>query len=305
LIELLVVIAIIAILIALLLPAVQQAREAARRTQCRNNVMQLGLALHNYQLAFETLPPGSVNPTGPIQDVPGTDVLPADFEAALKNEYQMSWLVQLLPFIDQAQMFKRVNFQAGAYADANSLIRSKQVSMLYCPSDYGTRVTTTTGQDVAQTNYAGIHDDAASLVDINQNGVMFLNSAISHKMIDDGTSNTLFVGEKRLENDPGLGWMSGSRSTLRSMTSLNDRVLPPVAGQPGPAPATDVADDMSADAAMRQLMSINDGFSSRHTGGGHFLMGDGAVRFISENVDATYFRSLGNRADGEPLGGDY
>jgi hypothetical protein len=202
-------------------------------------------------------------------------------------------------------MFKRVNFQEGAYADANSLIRGTQVSMFYCPSDYGTRVTTSAGNDVAQTNYAGIHDDAAGLVDINQNGVMFLNSAISHKMIDDGSSNTLFAGEKRLENDPGLGWMSGSRSTLRSMSSINDRVLPTAAGQPGPAPAADVAGDMTADAAMRQLMSINDGFSSRHTGGGHFLVGDGSVRFISENVDEAMFRGLGNRSDGEPMGGDY
>jgi prepilin-type N-terminal cleavage/methylation domain-containing protein len=88
LIELLVVIAIIAILIALLLPAVQQAREAARRCQCRNNVAQLGLALHNYELSYSGFPPGTVNPTGPIEN---------------KAEgYHVGWAVQLLPYLDQA-----------------------------------------------------------------------------------------------------------------------------------------------------------------------------------------------------------
>src|SRR5213083_896811 len=91
LIELLVVIAIIAVLIALLLPAVQQAREAARRTQCKNNLMQLGLALHNYEMAYELLPPGSINPTGPIRNE--------------SKGYHMGWMVQILPYIDQGNVF--------------------------------------------------------------------------------------------------------------------------------------------------------------------------------------------------------
>src|SRR3954451_14542119 len=90
LIELLVVIAIISVLIALLLPAVQAAREAARRVQCVNNLMQLGIALHNYESSYEMLPPGSVNPTGPIVNLP--------------RGYHVSWMVQLLPFIEQKSM---------------------------------------------------------------------------------------------------------------------------------------------------------------------------------------------------------
>src|SRR5882762_1923016 len=101
LIELLVVIAIIAVLIALLLPAVQMAREAARRTQCRNNIMQLILAVHNYEQSHEVLPPGVVNDDGPIKTEP--------------KGYHFSWLAQLLPFVDQNNVYKHIDFRAGAY----------------------------------------------------------------------------------------------------------------------------------------------------------------------------------------------
>src|SRR5210317_1079102 len=96
LVELLVVIAIISILVALLLPAVNAAREAARRTQCKNNVAQLGLALHNYEMAHENLPPGVVNPTGPIRSVPEGN--------------HTSWTVQILPMIEEAAAYARFDF---------------------------------------------------------------------------------------------------------------------------------------------------------------------------------------------------
>jgi prepilin-type N-terminal cleavage/methylation domain-containing protein len=107
LIELLVVIAIIAILIALLLPAVQQAREAARRSQCKNNLAQLALALLNYEMAHGVLPPGCVDTTGPIETV------------ALG--YHMSWTVSLLPYLDQAPLYRQVDFDKGAY-DQSKLV---------------------------------------------------------------------------------------------------------------------------------------------------------------------------------------
>src|SRR5687767_9202589 len=120
LVELLVVIAIIGVLIALLLPAVQAAREAARRTSCLNNLTQLGLATHNYEFHFETLPPGVTNPDGPI-----------------RNESQgihVSWIVKILPYLEQRILADRFDQAAGAYAEVNTPVREAQISALLCPS---------------------------------------------------------------------------------------------------------------------------------------------------------------------------
>src|SRR5437870_1360110 len=113
LVELLVVIAIIGILVALLLPAVQSAREAARRVTCLNNIVQLNLATHGYEFHFEHLPPGVVNPDGPIRSEPqGTHV---------------GWIVQILPYMEQNQLARRFDQAAGAYADKNGQVRAAQI----------------------------------------------------------------------------------------------------------------------------------------------------------------------------------
>lgn len=289
--ELLVVIAIIATLIAILLPAVQLAREAARRTQCMNNLKQLGLALGNYHLVSEMFPPGSVNPTGPVVDEAGPGLDPLALEPMLYNEYQMSWCVQLLPYLDQTPLYDSIDFDEGAYSPANGQFRMTMISCLICPSDPGL-VAQTMGTSPAPSNYAGVHHDQAAPIDVNQSGVMFLNSSVSDRMIDDGESNTILVGEKKRESPPLLGWMSGSRATLRATSSLNGR-------PPGPADAA-----VAKPANSSTLYIIDDGFSSFHSGGALFLFGDSAVRFLHDRIDADVFRSLGNRADGAPLG-DY
>ena len=120
LVELLVVIAIIGILIALLLPAVQAAREAARRTQCTNNMAQLGLALQNYDAAYETLPPGVVNPEGPIRSAP--------------QGYHMSWLVQLLPYIEQRGAWEGKPGQPNQPERRAAHAISRAIPVYYCPS---------------------------------------------------------------------------------------------------------------------------------------------------------------------------
>ncbi len=121
LIELLVVIAIIAVLIALLLPAVQAAREAARRSQCVNNLMQVVLAIKNYESSHEVLPPGTINPTGPIANVPAG--------------YHHNWISQILPFMEYRNITNHTNFNVGVYAAENITVRSMSLHSLNCPSD--------------------------------------------------------------------------------------------------------------------------------------------------------------------------
>lgn len=270
LIELLVVIAIIAVLVALLLPAVQQAREAARRSQCKNNLMQIGVALHNYEMYHECLPPGSVDPNRPIRN-----------EA---KGYHVGWIVQILPELDNSNVFKRFNFSVGVYDKANDPPRGVSISTLFCPSNSaGGR-----GQGTGVTTYAGCHHDVEAPIDIDNNGVLFLNSSVRFRDIQDGSSNTIFVGEHG-DVDP-LGWASGTRSTLRNTSSIGGAGM---GLRPGmPAVATPPVD---ANAAVLEV----GGFGSMHAGGAQFLIGDGAVKFITQSISPPVFKNLGNRADGE------
>jgi prepilin-type N-terminal cleavage/methylation domain-containing protein len=282
LIELLVVIAIIAVLIALLLPAVQQAREAARRSSCKNNLMQLGLALHNYEMARECLPPGSVDPNRPIKNV--------------AQGYHVGWIVQTLPYLDQGNTFKSFNFLLGVYDPANSAPRAVTMSVLNCPSNPGTRPT----GGIGGTTYAGVHHDIEAPIDIDNNGVLFLNSSIRYRDIEDGASNTIFAGEHS-DIDP-LGWASGTRATLRNGGGGMVRGMVgggfgamPVTSRPQPAQtAPGNAAEQNADAALL----VVGGFGSFHAGGGHFVLGDGSVRFISQAISSQLFQNLANRKDG-------
>ena len=305
LIELLVVIAIIAVLIALLLPAVQQAREAARRTQCKNNMMQIGLALNNYMMAHEVLPPGTQNDTGPIQSK----------EAA---GYHMSWITQILPYLEQQNVYNHIDFNKSVYDPANVPARQQRINSFLCPSDGSNGIS----QTAAATSYYGVHNDFETPIDVNQNGVLFLNSSIRYEQITDGSSNTIYVAECRLNTGSDLGWMSGTRSSLRNLVVATPNNPPAVAPSSNDA-AGSALSATQAEPTFRlhatSLSNINNnnlrqeladleagrefvgGPSSFHVGGGHFVMGDGAVRFISQNIDPRTFRNLGHRADGEML----
>lgn len=274
LIELLVVIAIIAILVALLLPAIQQAQEAARRTQCKNNLKQLAIAAHNYQQSFGMLPPGVVNQTGPI----------VNEEAG----YHMSWYVQMLPCLDQTGVYLNIDFDAGAYSDSNAVLRQQSRIVAYCPSnprDVGVRPD--------QVNYAGCTGGLNVPVDADNGGLFFLNSSVAYREIRDGASNTVMFGERRLDDAPGgvdLGWVSGTSGTLRHTALVpnfeRDRNNGgfPMMTQPGNPPPVELA---------------TGGFSSYHWGGAQSALADGSVRFISENVDPNVFSALGEREDGQ------
>lgn len=271
LVELLVVIAIIGILVALLLPAVQAAREAARRVSCLNNVVQLNLAVHNFEFHFEHLPAGVINPDGPIRSEP--------------QGQHVSWIVQVLPYLEQQQLAKRFDQEVGAYADKNAQVRNAQIKMLLCPSD--PHNDPTDDNKVARSGYAGCYHDAEAPIDKDNHGLLFLNSKVRYSEIEDGSAATLLVGEALTYPDR-LGWVSGTRATLRN-TSVLERPQPTLA-------ANQVA---NADDDKKLGATFVGGFGSYHPGGINAGFADGSAQYLSLNTDATVLRQIGNRADGE------
>ena len=297
LIELLVVIAIMAILIALLLPAVQQAREAARRTQCKNNLLQINLALQNYHQAHEVLPPGSVNATGPIENVP--------------DGFHHSWYTSLLPYLDEQPVFKNIDPDLSIYDPAQSVARGAVLEVLLCPSDPGATLSSHSGDSPsALTNFAGAHHPVEAPIDVTNHGVLFLNSRVRMSDVADGISHTIFVGEFKRAGDD-LGWASGTRASLRN-GGLAINQTPggsPYYNDPGAAPADPAVwaagstFDESIDPATRNDPALLvGGFGSHHAGGAHFALGDGSVRFCSENMNLPVYEQLLDRADGTVTG---
>ncbi|HUQ73027.1 MAG TPA: DUF1559 domain-containing protein [Planctomycetaceae bacterium] len=283
LIELLVVIAIIAVLIALLLPAVQQAREAARRTQCRNNLKQIGLALHNYHDIAAMLPPGWIGVTSGQPDVSGIN--------------GWGWAARLLPQIDQGPLYNTINFNVQVGAAANASPRTTVLPAFRCPSDVGPAKwfipaagTTTPLAEVAAASYSGVFgkdevdlcNGLAPGVPCLSNGVFFLNSRVRFADVIDGLSTTLLVGERVTRESSG--WLY----TWTGVVSGGENPIVRVLGD------TDVTPN-------RDLIRIDE-FASYHTGGAHFVLGDGAVRFISTNIDLGVYRNLASRASGDIVG---
>ncbi|MCA9103108.1 MAG: DUF1559 domain-containing protein [Planctomycetales bacterium] len=298
LVELLVVIAIIGILISLLLPAVQAAREAARRSSCANNLRQLGLALANYQGAHTVYPPGTVNPTGPISSAP--------------QGYHVSWIVQILPFVEQRNAYNNVDFSVGVYNRKNKPVYDLPLVLVRCPSWGGTNVANAS-------NYAGCHHDVEAPIDTTNNGLLYLNSAIGLEDMTDGSSQTLLLGEKAIEPaEPG--WMSGTRATLRN-TGYPPNAAPPATpsvggGTTGDGGAPDAElggkpggqADGSSDGGENAPTHVSPssplyvgGFASAHPGVIVTTFGDGAVKTLSNSISQTVFTQLGNRADGKLL----
>lgn len=342
LIELLVVIAIIAILIALLLPAVQQAREAARRSQCKNNLKQIGLALHNYHDSHKVFPPGHVH---------GRSGNCAPLVGNQREDSRAAWTVHILPYIDQGPLYNQFNFNSPFYGrfdhvpsdTTNLATQDTAAPTIYrCPSNprntsdpyictyYGSMGggnTTTTNMSVDDDpdsfNWmAPCHNTnpGATIGDLGSNqrmfwnnGLLFLNSATSIPMIRDGSSNTLLVGETMWvglrDNYPNGGGGRGYWWTWSSGTRTNGGCCGVMFNSAGTfTPINNPWFDFTREqgearqGAGRRHGQIMHGFSSWHTGGAHFLLADGSTRFISENVDLETYRRLGPRADGGVLG---
>ncbi|WP_339734223.1 DUF1559 domain-containing protein [uncultured Gimesia sp.] len=301
LIELLVVIAIIAILIALLLPAVQQAREAARRSQCKNNLKQLAIALHNYHDTHSVLPSGLVDDPNDTSGVDG---------------YGWSWGTMILPYIEQAPLYNNITPGPNTVTDvlANDL-QSLQTPLaaFKCPSAVDPELNShwifndgSNDQNLAVSNYAGNTGWAyTNGTSVDRGGVFFKNSAITLTEIYDGTSNTLLLGEKTLLHPHsknvlgGSVWAASNRTDLMGTTGQYTDHVGCVFGGVHQSHALN-GDPVAAgvDPAYTPLC-----FVSQHTGGVHFALCDGSVRFISENVDqVNLMRWLGQRDDKQVVG---
>lgn len=289
LVELLVVIAIISILILLLLPAVNAAREAARRASCMNNLVQLSVALHNYEYHFEALPPGVTNASGPIAHV------------AVGNH--TSWIVHILPYLEENAMFSAYDFEAGAYAEKNAQVRNAPLTTVECPSS---PMPNLPDRRDAFSSYAGCHHGTETPIDETNNGLLFLNSKVRYGDIYDGSSNTILLGELRVE-DNSLGWVSGTRATLRNTgqfkrTPFNVNVNAAAPSLPDDENEVDNDAGAPGDAEIPDPNLFVGGFGSYHAGDvANFAFADGSVRSISAHIEQRVFRLLGNRADGEIL----
>ncbi len=325
LIELHVVIAIIAILIALLLPAVQQAREAARRTQCRNNLKQLGLALHNYHDVARQLPPGTIsegNPGG------GT---------AYGRPPRTTYVVHLFPYLEQSTVYANIDFENRPVAPGlvwfgnNPVATGTVISTFYCPSDGmggETKTCGLIGGDPTRpaphflSNYMGFfHGLDVSAIETRDPQLMAsfgLNWGAKFRDVTDGTSNTMVMGEYLTGTHDyyrGFIWSDkagGSQiwAELTPNSRLPDRLSPttpppPLATKPWCKNAPELnlpcVPGVSESSGLANL-DHTAASRSRHIGGVHILLAGGSVRFVSDSVDLGVWRGLATIRAGEVLG---
>lgn len=324
LIELLVVIAIIAILIALLLPAVQQAREAARRSQCKNNMKQIGLALHNYHDVYNTFPIGAQAPF-----------------------FRPNWRVGILPFLEQTALYNRLTqaqpttsdgfaggrndaIALGGYGTNFGVLAGLKIDVYACPSsalpsnNNGTTPASNNAQNGQTHDYVGVMgfypDPAGRTGQCStavesargapcENGMLFFNGHTSMRDATDGTSNTLIVSEQsgmvdkkdyRANYQGGWGGFHTSL-TDRPGTTSNANLFATGITTLRHAINLDVP-AANLPAGTTQMYSYNTIVNSFHTGGIHALLGDGSVRFLSQNMARETLGRLGCKNDGLVIG---
>ena len=314
LVELLVVIAIIGTLVGLLLPAVQAARESARRSTCQNNLKQLGVALHNYHDARRAFPRGNKCATSAL---PPASASPGDPTATREP-----WTVAILPYTENVALYNRFDFnQAFLSHVVNSTLRQETTlpgsnpnpaaqntrnPLFQCPSDpelpasplknnyFGVMGgVTASGQGAA---WVGA---SPTSYEIYNNGILFLNSVRGIKNITDGTSKTFLVGETIYQyNTPSekfYGWGQGARTNSEGDKCFLQNVA---------ATKSVINSKPQQDAAgVHPYLVWQTTFSSSHPGGTQFLTADGGVSFVSETVNLTIYRQMGVINDGAPVGG--
>ncbi|MCP4193486.1 MAG: DUF1559 domain-containing protein [Planctomycetaceae bacterium] len=207
LVELLVVIAIIAMLVMMLLPAINASRESARRTLCMNKLTQISLAAQSYCMAVGHFPAGVTDPA------PGPIISEA-------KGFHQGWIIQLLPHLEENNLYNAIDKNVSVYAKQNLPARERQLSLLLCPSSpsgFG---------PIGTSDYAGVHHQVEAPINSNNRGVLFLNSRITRDQITDGGQYTLLIGEKLTPELDVMGWMSGTRATLRNTGTLPNQTQP-------------------------------------------------------------------------------
>jgi prepilin-type N-terminal cleavage/methylation domain-containing protein/prepilin-type processing-associated H-X9-DG protein len=318
LVELLVVIAIIGLLVGLLLPAVQAARESARRTQCTNNLKQIGLALQNYHDNLGFYPSGYLDGNKVPTNTPDLDVGPG-----------WGWAALALPYLEQGNLYSQINFSQGIGAPANVAVAGQALPAYQCASDplqdsipiYNTSMTTVIAT-VAHSNYVGCNgweecywnsggagdgggaDGLAGGFGESGNGLFFRNSHYTTANVTDGLSGTIFVGERSSDHSPST-WTGAVTGGLCPAWMAGQI---PNSAPPGPAyDNTDYAEALVlAHGNGTHLPSADfpifdpDTFYSMHAGkGANFLFGDGSVRFLTSNIDPATYQYLCTIAGGE------
>lgn len=324
LIELLVVIAIIAILIALLLPAVQQAREAARRSQCKNNMKQIGLALHNYHDVFNKFPIGSRAP----------------------NDGPHNWRFSLLPYLEQANIYELTKNQPGSDVDfweggggtynGDTLhFKDKVITPIYmCPSSadnpitYANGFASNPGQGSQSIQYVGImgaYPDPANPTPTGRSNVSYYTSGLSYatntgcllinecramRDITDGSSNTIIVGEQSRNSDSSPVLKRSDYTSGWAGTSTSGTVAEWIAADgsgshkfgTGVTAVYHSPNPTSTGSEANAQWDWNTPLSSYHTGGVHVLLADGSTRFLGDNTNLVLIQRLCVRDDGQTVG---
>jgi len=309
LVELLVVIAIIGILVALLLPAVQAAREAARRMDCTNRLKQLSLALHNYAGAHGKFPAGyySKHPT-----------TSSTWCSTGGTNHLAPWTVMILPFMEEQARYDEFDYSKnftstsqlpaeGSSTSKNHKAWERPLKKYQCPSDPNSK------GNVNNINYFGVQGGGpVTKADCYHNsraffftGILYHNSVVDFHDIRDGTTNTWLLGETRYvptkphrpDNNTTGGWASSGRLDSAPNSYTQASAVLGINSLPGSG-----GDAISA-GSLDFFFHMSKLYGSFHQGGCHFALGDASVRFVNENIDLTLYQQAANRSDGLPIGG--
>lgn len=344
LIELLVVIAIIAILVSLLLPAVQQAREAARRSQCKNNLKQLGIALHNYHDTHSAFPPGYVSFGTSDGTGPGWAAIDPDTWDAAPG---WGWGTMILPYLEQGTVYESLDIDATVWAPQNAVAIQSKLDVFLCPSSTGGDDAFTVrdaaadplvigggqvvlgrshyvanhgqescwgecGASLAGEIFTDIYSSTTATVTINgdvskvADGPFYRNSFTRFRDVTDGTSNTIFIGEhsSALSEKTWVGVVPGAftHPSFSSPENGEDAAATLTLVHAGPSGGElDITGFPIIHPVNFPTYHVGQMYS-QHRGGGQVCMGDGSVRFISENINLFTFAELSSMGEGEVIG---